>query len=422
MNCKGTASATGAVAGTPDSLNNITDVDDDNDAGIIDLDAAPSDAALAFEASKAAASSAAMDFIFGSPSAATLSNTNGKHSASDGPVLVDADGNSVLGTAADAPTDGNIGDFGPETDVDAIDEPFAAAKASLARNPLQAEHEQFFSEFTTPALSKNNGDADNAVTDIDADDDANSAPSASLSPQSNPFAASDDVGQHFAETNLDNKYASGVDADVEQFIIDDGTETKRIDADSPMAVDGGDNDVDEHSGAVSDTAVISSKRFAASSDFSEKKEFSFECEEYEKEIDSLADLQSAMHESEQLTSPVTTEPATTEEGIASPATPSPLDSSAEDEEGRIVESHTDAAPATVQALTVEDLAALTASDDEDEHVPHGDDAEAHSLDAFAVPVPAENGKRSVEFYNGDGFRLDVDFVARKLLSFRMQNA
>lgn len=341
MNCKGTASATGATA-TPDSLNNVdADADVAVDVNADDLKAKSNDA---------------MDFIFGNPAAALVA-TNGKNNGTNPADVLDADGNAVSPTTDSPANNGDGHDLGPETDVDAIDEPTAHV-----RNPLQAEHELFFSEFNTNAAVKNNGDGTGY---------GDSEPE--LSPQHNPFA---DENIEPDQLLVDNKFTGEDAAEQKQFIIEDN---KHFEANA-----------DDGAEPVEASAAV--KQRFASADFSEKKEFSFEREEYEKEIDSLADLQSAMHEvtgtaatsDDQLTSLA----SSGSEAIVSPASP-PLDSSAEDDEGRIVEHAEDGetgAP-TVSALTVEDLAALTASDDDEEEQQRRN---AIELGSFVVPV-AEHG-------------------------------
>lgn len=178
-------------------------------------------------------SSVAMDFIFGNPT-----STNGNHGSGN-----DIDLSEVSST--DIAEEFNLlsntdivrVDCGPETDVDAVDE-------SSQRNPLQAEHEQFFSDFTSP-IKKFAPLADNAV---------------------------DELTDTVIQEEIDNKLSGAFDdASVE------------ITNEKIKHVTDDDNEYD-----VIQTSDIAKR--ISSIDFAEKKEYSFEREESEKEISVVHDI------------------------------------------------------------------------------------------------------------------------------------
>lgn len=329
-------------------------------------------------AAQPTATAAAMDFIFGNPSAALASN--GKHDIEQALHAGDA---SAAGADATSGNSISSSDCGPETDVDAADEPTSAATAA-ARNPLQAEHEQFFSEFTTSPARQQQPLPRDAVE---------------ASAAGNPF------GDYAPD--VDNKFSGDFEPHQQQFDeaddVDEEDDNKRDDRERDECDDG------EYA-----PQVITTKRLT-SVDFSEKKEYSFEREEYEKEVDSLADVPSVMQElasgvavatsEEQLTSLASSghiSNADEEEEVelgqavhdvdadgaaaASPLQQELLDSSAEDDEGRIVEDYRGAngdgetALPTVNALTVQDLAAMTADSASD------DDADVAEADVEHMKV------------------------------------
>lgn len=103
--------------------------------------------------------SIAIDYIFGLPT------SNGKHGIANESdlLLLDMQNPDTIKKLPTVVSESE--DFGPESDVDAVDE-------SSQRNLLQEEHEQFFSEFKSPIeqsliIAKDNLPDDTTSTTID---------------------------------------------------------------------------------------------------------------------------------------------------------------------------------------------------------------------------------------------------------------
>lgn len=294
------------------------------------------------------------------------------------------------GAAAIAPTNGNNDhknhhhhvedDSGPETDVDALDE--AGAQVS----PI----EDFISEF----VHKNGDEMRSNVV---------------VEPQQHiedSFSKIDEQPDELAETKKNGDYHN---ADEEELVTEKATnpffnEEEAIDDkfDSFHITTGqliNDNKfldtVHEDAGgfqANDEAELVESVRKAI--DFSEKKEFSFEREEFEKEVDSLADVQSAMQEAFGDVD-VHQNEASSGHSDAVLSSPIPMDSSAEDEgiEVNAVSDEVAGIPfvGVGESLTVDDLQALQDEDEEpylvieSQHV----DREEHS--SFIAPE-TEHGK------------------------------
>lgn len=184
-----------------------------------------------------------VDFIFGNGSVAPLLSANPIIPA----AVVQTNGNKRRSDQLDQDTDEEDaavdGDFGPETDVDAVDEGIVS--------PVSASAKETFNEadFDTNALNELN------YKKSEYDQDFNQATT-----NNNPFSVqvvSNDLVDKFNEFAHieDNKFLETVMEDVDE--------------------------------------IQSAKKGI---DFSEKKEFSFEREEYEKELDSLSDVTAALND------------------------------------------------------------------------------------------------------------------------------
>lgn len=259
-----------------------------------------------------------------------------------------------------APTNGNdykshhheAEDSGPETDVDALDE--AGAQVS----PI----EDFISEFV-----HKNGDEMRSNVVVHQQIEQNFEDNEQLE----ELAESRKNGDHFnvnedefvavsekaqnpffdEEKAIDDKFDS---FHVTSQLINDNKFLDTVHEDAGLQA----NDEDELVESVRKTI-----------DFSEKKEFSFEREEFEKEIDSLSDVQSAMQEAfgdaENVHQQYEASSVHSDVVLASPI---PMDSSAEDEgiEVNAVSDDVVGVPfvGVGESLTVDDLQALSVEDEE----------------------------------------------------------
>lgn len=264
--------------------------------------------------------------------------------------------------AAIAPTNGkdhknhenDAEDSGPETDVDALDE--AGAQVS----PI----EDFISEF----VHKNGDEMRSNVV---------------LQHTEEHFEKSESLEELGEEKKNDDYH----NADEEELVgVSEKSKNPFFDEDEEVIADKFDsihatgqmiNDnkfldtVHEDTGfqANEPEELVESVRKAI--DFSEKKEFSFEREEFEKEVDSLADVQSAMQEAFGDADAQQNEASSVHSDVEI-VSPIPMDSSAEDEGIEINAVGDDEASAGVpfvgigESLTVDDLQALAVDDEEDD--------------------------------------------------------
>lgn len=237
--------------------NDTTPASPDDDQllkNISDYATGGSDVAAAAVAEEVAAKTVEhVDFIFGNGGATTLPphpvvaavggaiNTNGKR-RSDQMDFNDDDGEE------EAPRPTNDFGFGPETDVDAIDEAI-----STPMSPIKATINNEFID-------------DNKVSDLMNENDLESMKSHHID-ASNPFSVQE-IHHDLLADKFGSEYANGMD---ENKFLETVVE-----------------DVNDDLHAAHQAAAI------GRIDFSEKKEFSFEREEFEKELDSISDVQAAL--------------------------------------------------------------------------------------------------------------------------------
>lgn len=207
-----------------------------------------------------------VDFIFGNGGATTMTphpvvamNTNGKRRSDQMDLNDDDDAveeNDNENDDDDEVERRPINDFGPETDVDAIDE---AISNSSPLSPVKSNNE----------LTIDDNMANIKASDLMNENELESMMKARLD-ASNPFSVQE-IHHDLLADKFSSEYANGMDEN--KFL-----ETVVEDV----------NDDDNLHAAHHQAAAI------GRIDFSEKKEFSFEREEFEKELDTISDVQAAL--------------------------------------------------------------------------------------------------------------------------------
>lgn len=240
-------------------------------------------------------------------------------------------------------------DSGPETDVDALDE------AGAQMSPI----EDFISEF----VHKNGEEMRSNVvvqhSEFEKDEQLEGETEFSGPKKDYDVTEDEEIAVGVKANNSFFEEEEEIDDKFDSFhtsghLINDNKFLDTVHEDAGILV----NDQDELVESVKKTI-----------DFSEKKEFSFEREEFEKEIDSLADVQSAMQEAFGDEDAHHQDEASSVRSDLVQASPIPLDSSAEDEGIEVNALSDDAVGVPFievgESLTVDDLQALSVNDDEE---------------------------------------------------------